>query len=91
MLYQLKLLIIILILIYVLISTYVYLKINILDVVIQMHLMSSLPSWPASGWPKSHTKIVFFFEKNAVGHMTFAGRPTMLARQVVCASFMLEL
>ena len=70
-----------LLLIYVLIYTYVYLKINILDVVFQMHFMSCLPGWPASGWQyKSHTKITFFFKKNVVGHMTFTGRPTMSAQ-----------
>ena len=88
MLYQLN---ITLILIYVLVYTYVYLKINILDVVFQMHFMSWLPGQPASGWHKSHTKIAFFFKKNAVGYMTFVGRPTMSALQIVCTSFMLEL
>ena len=34
---------------------------------------------PADGRLKSHTKNVFFFEKNAVGRATFAGWPTMMA------------
>ena len=34
---------------------------------------------PADGQLRGRTKNVFFFEKNAVGHMTFAGRPTMTA------------
>ena len=36
-------------------------------------------SRPADGRLKSHTKNVFFFEKNAVDRVTFAGRPTMMA------------
>ena len=43
-----------------------------------------------SGQHKSHTKITFFFKKNAVGHMTFAGRLTKSAGQTVHASFILE-
>ena len=34
---------------------------------------------PADGRLKSRTKNVFFFEKNAVSHATFAGQPTMTA------------
>ena len=56
-----------------------------------MHLMSWLPSQPANGQHKSHMKIDFFSKKNAVGHMTFARQLTILARQIVCALFMLEL
>ena len=36
-------------------------------------------SWPADGRLKGRTKNVFFFEKNAVSHATFAGWPTMMA------------
>ena len=36
-------------------------------------------------------KNVFFFEKNAVGHMTFVGWLTLLAGQTVHTSFMIEL
>ena len=36
----------------------------------------------ADGQLKSRTKNVFFFEKNAVGRATFAGRPTMTARLI---------
>ena len=35
--------------------------------------------WPADGRLRSHTKNVFFFEKNAVGRATFVGQPTMMA------------
>ena len=49
-----------------------------------------LPGQPASSWHESHTKIDFFFKKNVVGHMTFAGRLTKLARLIVCTSFILE-
>ena len=34
---------------------------------------------PANGQLKSHTKNIFFHEKNAVGRATFAGQPTMMA------------
>ena len=45
----------------------------------------------AGQWPtQSHTKIAFFFKKNAVGYTTFAGRLTKLAGQTVHASFILE-
>ena len=40
---------------------------------------------------KSRTKIVFFFKKNMVSHMTFVGRPTILAGHIVCALLMLKL
>ena len=39
--------------------------------------------WPTGSQHKSHTKIDSEFEKNAIGHMTFAGRPTMLAGLIV--------
>ena len=48
------------------------------------------PGWPASGRHKSHTKIDFFFKKNAVSHTTFAGRLTKSAGLIVHASFILE-
>ena len=34
---------------------------------------------PADGQLKSHTKNVFFCEKNAVGRVTFARQPTVMA------------
>ena len=37
----------------------------------------------ADGQHKSHTKIDSEFENNAIGHMTFAGRPTMSARPII--------
>ena len=48
-------------------------------------------SRPASGRHESRTKIVFFFENNAVDRTTFAGRPTELVGLTVCASFILDL
>ena len=40
---------------------------------------------------ESHTKIVFFFENNAVDCTTFAGWPTESVGLIVCASFILDL
>ena len=45
----------------------------------------------AGGQHKSHTKIAFFFKKNVVNHLTFAGQPTGSARPIVHASFILDL
>ena len=43
------------------------------------------------GQHKSRTKIAFFFKKNVVGHMIFAGRPTKMAGHTMRASFILDL
>ena len=52
--------------------------------------MCWLPGQLAGGQHKSGTKINFFFKKNVVSHTTFAGRPTKMARLIVCTSFILE-
>ena len=49
---------------------------------------------PADGRLKSRTKNVFFRKKNAVGHATFVGWPTMLARlitHVITSSYLYQI
>ena len=54
-------------------------------------LHESTPGWLADGQHKSLTKGCLEFKKNVVGHTTFEGQLTMLYRDIVHASFMLEL
>ena len=49
------------------------------------------PGQLANGQHKIHIKRSLKFEKNVVSHMTFVGQLTMLYRDIVCTSFMLEL
>ena len=48
-------------------------------------------SWPAGSRHESRTKIVFFFENNAVDRTTFTGRPTESVGPIVCALLILDL
>ena len=75
----------------ILIYTLILKQIFNLDAVI-LNTIHELSPRLASQWPTQKPyKNCFFFEKNAVGHMTFVGRPTKLARCTVHALFILDL